>query len=132
MPFCLHHRMLLWSTRNKADQYQSSRSRAFQKSRNSRSLPDADQSPLRRLRLLDLVANYNKTSTIKGAWSLRARLVERRAIKYVVRHEHESPPHGVCRSDPIVTVGEGAVLIAPVIVQRSLVPHNDVPVRNRW
>src|SRR5260370_31053057 len=110
MPFCLHHRMLLWSTRNKADQYQSSRSRAFQKSRNSRSLPDADQSPLRRLRLLDLVANYNKTSTIKGAWSLRARLVERRAIKNARRHEHESRPPAVCPSHPSLILGEGAVL----------------------
>jgi hypothetical protein len=48
---------------------------------------------------------------------LRTRLVEWRAIKQIMRHEHEPRPHQVGGSDPVVAVVEHPVFVARVMVK---------------
>jgi uncharacterized linocin/CFP29 family protein len=55
-----------------------------------------------------------------AAWplvALRARLVQRRAIEQVMRHEHESRPHDIDCANPKVVVVEDAVFVAGVMVE---------------
>src|SRR5215471_14820941 len=49
--------------------------------------------------------------------ALRTRLVQRRAVKQVMWHQHESGPHDMGRADPKVVVVERAVFIARLMVE---------------